>query len=445
MRKDPQEYFQTLGLSPGAGPTEIRRAYRQMMQRWHPDLFKPGSPMQTTAEDMAKEINEAYEQLYRKKLYRRYLPKPDHAHGAEGQAGAQPEPAQAAAQEPEEKETGDQAPATFVERIFAVLRKAGGLPWIKIGLGGAAAAAVVMGFFWVRQSFEHSMASMEDAPPSPAAAAVAPAGQHTPEPATPVPGTVARDSSTAAPEEASARSEQGRVVARIRDRQPEPRMDSPTRSASYSMPQEGTRTDHKALDPLERERLGASARPQQSPSEPAQSLQTEGAPIPPVAKVSEALEPDFGAQEARMESMIADAEAALRVVEVGDTIGRVFEIQGMPDGMSEHLLRYGSSLYYVAEGRITGWWSRTPRLKVRAWTEMSFARLDGFEWGSSLDAVVRAQGLPDSFTTRSYRYGSSLVFFDGGRVSGWVQGNTRLNRSLLPALGYHPFDPFAVH
>src|SRR5579871_6217004 len=92
MRQNIQEHFRVLGLHPGVGPLEIRRAYRLMVQRWHPDHFKPGSPMQATAEDITKDLNNAFEQLYRKKLYRKFLNKSDFT--------AEPEAAQ-----------GDQAPA----------------------------------------------------------------------------------------------------------------------------------------------------------------------------------------------------------------------------------------------------------------------------------------------------------------------------------------------
>lgn len=84
MRKDLLPYYRALGLSPGAEPLEIRRAYRQLVQQWHPDLYKPGSPMQTTAEDITKEVNEAYEQLYRRKRYRSFASKP--APGSAGKA-----------------------------------------------------------------------------------------------------------------------------------------------------------------------------------------------------------------------------------------------------------------------------------------------------------------------------------------------------------------------
>jgi hypothetical protein len=75
VRKDIIPYYRALGLSPGAEALEIRRAYRQLIQQWHPDLYKAGSPMQTTAEDITKEINEAYDQLYRKRLYKNFSQK----------------------------------------------------------------------------------------------------------------------------------------------------------------------------------------------------------------------------------------------------------------------------------------------------------------------------------------------------------------------------------
>lgn len=75
MRKDLLKYYEALGLSPGATPEEIKRSYRTLLHRWHPDLFKARSLMQTTAADITKELNEAYEFLIKKKLYRQFPPK----------------------------------------------------------------------------------------------------------------------------------------------------------------------------------------------------------------------------------------------------------------------------------------------------------------------------------------------------------------------------------
>ena len=53
-----QDYYEALGVSRDASEEEIRRAYRQLARKYHPDVNKePG------AEDRFKEISEAYEVL----------------------------------------------------------------------------------------------------------------------------------------------------------------------------------------------------------------------------------------------------------------------------------------------------------------------------------------------------------------------------------------------
>src|SRR5258708_19164037 len=91
MPKDIREHYTVLDLSPGASLDEIKRAYRQLLQRWHPDHFKPGSVMQTTAEDITKNINEAYSQLCRKKRYLEFHSKAQ-ARKAPVEKRAAPEP-----------------------------------------------------------------------------------------------------------------------------------------------------------------------------------------------------------------------------------------------------------------------------------------------------------------------------------------------------------------
>jgi curved DNA-binding protein CbpA len=55
----PEDHYQTLELPRTASPSEVKRAYRRLARKHHPD-FNPGDP---SAEDRMEEINRAYEVL----------------------------------------------------------------------------------------------------------------------------------------------------------------------------------------------------------------------------------------------------------------------------------------------------------------------------------------------------------------------------------------------
>ncbi|MEM1369764.1 MAG: DnaJ domain-containing protein [Cyanobacteria bacterium P01_H01_bin.15] len=57
------EYYQTLGLQPGATEEEIHDAYRRLAKRWHPDCFVDDPEHQALAEQKFKDINLAYQAL----------------------------------------------------------------------------------------------------------------------------------------------------------------------------------------------------------------------------------------------------------------------------------------------------------------------------------------------------------------------------------------------
>ena len=55
-----RDYYDVLGLSKSASKDEIRKAYRGLSKKYHPDLNKAAD-----AEDKFKEATEAYEVLER--------------------------------------------------------------------------------------------------------------------------------------------------------------------------------------------------------------------------------------------------------------------------------------------------------------------------------------------------------------------------------------------
>ncbi len=63
-----KKYYAILGVKDGASFKEIKRAYRELVKKWHPD-FHPDDP---ECLERIKNINEAYEVLSQSKKRRAY-------------------------------------------------------------------------------------------------------------------------------------------------------------------------------------------------------------------------------------------------------------------------------------------------------------------------------------------------------------------------------------
>ena len=57
-----QRYYDVLGLQKGVSPEELKKTYRELSKKYHPDAHH-NSPLRDLAEAKFKEINEAYEKI----------------------------------------------------------------------------------------------------------------------------------------------------------------------------------------------------------------------------------------------------------------------------------------------------------------------------------------------------------------------------------------------
>lgn len=104
----------------------------------------------------------------------------------------------------------------------------------------------------------------------------------------------------------------------------------------------------------------------------------------------------------------------------GSTVGDVYEAQGTPSNTSDGVWSYGKSKVYFNHGKVARW-EDDPTSPLKASADIMYEHTPATTFGvGSTKAEVRAlQGKPLMEWDSVWEYGTSKVYFDGDRVSGW--------------------------
>jgi hypothetical protein len=65
MTKQYAEYYRILGVEPGVSWAQLRKAYKGLVNIWHPDRFQQDPRQKNLAEERTKEITQSYKELAR--------------------------------------------------------------------------------------------------------------------------------------------------------------------------------------------------------------------------------------------------------------------------------------------------------------------------------------------------------------------------------------------
>jgi hypothetical protein len=115
-----------------------------------------------------------------------------------------------------------------------------------------------------------------------------------------------------------------------------------------------------------------------------------------------------------------EPEQPVRYFSYGSTIGDVYAIQGIPTKTTDGIWYYGKSIIHFHDGKVASW-EDNPANPLKASAEAAVNRTAEtvFGRGSTKIQVRAVQGEPLREWANVWEYGTSKVYFDGDRVSGW--------------------------
>lgn len=406
------DYYGILGLDPGASSEQVRQAYRDMARVWHPDRFAHDPRLQQKAQEKLKEINEAYERLQDNGSSASQTRTRSEGSNPHGQTRS----------EPSESWSG---PVIPVEEPVPVQRKSrSSVAWYLLVL----LLLIITGLI-IRGRTNRSPIPTNGESNS---ANVRQTSK--PEPSNLQANATSAPSPNPAPEQSSGTPEAQVNPYLIPIEQPTPY----SQAEVIKDPSPNIKTPDSAV---------------MQPQLPNGESFTVGSTKDQVLGVQGT--PDsFSENEYRygsshvyfrngrvvgwyngypkLKAILAPAYSSSNdYFTVESTKDEVLSIEGTPDSFSDNDFRYGSSHVYFSNGRVTGWYVGYPKLKVKL--QSSAASRDYFTVGSTKDEVVAIQGTPDSFSENDFRYGSSHVYFESGRVVNWYNGYPKLQVRLYRA------------
>ena len=155
-----------------------------------------------------------------------------------------------------------------------------------------------------------------------------------------------------------------------------------------------------------------------SPPAETQPVEDANASAPPTPQRSRQ-------QIARQAAAAPHVSGVEAYVTLGLKPAEVIAVLGQPTSSTPRALNYGASAIYINNGSVSGWKiDPAAPLRVKLWPSHPVdPTMDAFTTGSTRDEVIAVMGTPTLVLDNKYGYGKSQVFFDGRRVTGWLNNS----------------------